>query len=81
MNAFRAGVQQIVERTPVPVVPLALSGLWGSFFSRASEGRAMRRLRGMFSRIAITGGAPIAPQQATPDYLRARVLSLRGERR
>ena len=81
MNAFRAGVQQIVERTPVPVVPLALSGLWGSFFSRACEGRAMRRLRGVFSRIAITGGAPIAPQQATPDYLRARVLSLRGERR
>ncbi len=81
MNPFRAGVQQIVATTPVPVVPLALSGLWGSFFSRASDGRAMRRLRGVFSRIALTGGAPVSPQQATPEYLHARVLELRGEQR
>jgi 1-acyl-sn-glycerol-3-phosphate acyltransferase len=81
MSAFRPGVQQIVAATPVPVVPLALSGLWGSFFSRSSAGRAMRRWRGLFSRIALTGGAPIAPSQATPELLRARVLELRGDRR
>jgi 1-acyl-sn-glycerol-3-phosphate acyltransferase len=81
MNEFRPGIQQIVQTTPVPVVPLALSGLWGSFYSRASEGKAMRKWRGMFNRIALVGGAPIPPQQATPDYLHERVLALRGERR
>jgi 1-acyl-sn-glycerol-3-phosphate acyltransferase len=81
MNAFRPGVQQIVEATPVPVIPLALSGLWGSFFSRASEGRAMRRLRGLFSHIMLNAGTPIAPLEATAEHLHARVLELRGDRR
>jgi 1-acyl-sn-glycerol-3-phosphate acyltransferase len=31
---FKNGIQRIVETTPVPIVPVALCGLWGSFFSR-----------------------------------------------
>jgi len=31
MNEFRGGVTRILEETPVPVIPLALQGLWGSF--------------------------------------------------
>ena len=81
MGAFRPGVQQIVAATPVPVVPMALQGLWGSFFSRSHEGRAMRRLRGIFSRIALVAGTPVAPIEATPERLQAVVLALRGERR
>jgi hypothetical protein len=81
MDAFRPGVQQIVATTPVPVIPLALQGLWGSFFSRSYEGKAMRRLRGVFSRIGLVAGAPIAPAEATPQRLQAVVLALRGERR
>jgi len=81
LNPFRPGVQQIVAATPVPVIPLALSGLWGSFFSRSHRGRAMRRLRGIFSRIALSAGPPIPPERAQPDELRAVVLALRGERR
>ena len=42
MDGFRSGIERIVERTPVPVVPVALRGLWGSFFSREG-GAAMRR--------------------------------------
>ena len=34
LSPFRPGIERIVERTPVPVVPVALVGLWGSFFSR-----------------------------------------------
>jgi hypothetical protein len=81
MDAFRPGVQQIVATTPVPVIPLALQGLWGSFFSRSYRGRAMRRLRGVFSRIGLVAGAPIAPAEATPERLHAAVLALRGGRR
>lgn len=81
MNLFRPGVVQIVETVPAPVVPLALCGLWGSFFSRSHHGKAMRRWRGMFSRIALVAGAPVVPADVTLDGLQARVLALRGERR
>ncbi len=81
MNPFRPGVQQIVATTPVPVVPLALRGLWGSFFSRSHEGRAMRRLRGIFSRIALVAAPPVPPERVTLEGLQGTVLALRGERR
>jgi hypothetical protein len=81
MSPFRPGVAQIVAATPVPVIPMALSGLWGSFFSRSHRGRAMRRVRGVFSRIALVVGAPIAPEEATSGRLEAAVLALRGEQR
>jgi 1-acyl-sn-glycerol-3-phosphate acyltransferase len=81
LNPFRPGVQQMLAATPVPVVPLALQGLWGSFFSRYVDGKAMRRVRGVFSRIALVAGPPVAPALATPEYLQQQVLALRGERR
>jgi hypothetical protein len=81
LNPFRPGLQRILEQTPVPVVPMALRGLWGSFFSRSDRGKAMRRLRGIFSRIALVAGNPVAPARATPELLQQAVLALRGERR
>ena len=81
LKPFRPGIERIVAETPVPVVPLALQGLWGSFFSRFSQGRAMRNLRGIFSRIALVAGAPIAPERVGNDSLYATVLALRGDRR
>ena len=81
LNAFRPGIQQIVETTPVPVIPLALRGLWGSFFSRSTNGKAMRRWRGLFSRIALVAAPPVPPKDVTLDGLQATVLALRGERR
>src|SRR5450631_893493 len=81
LNRFRPGLQRILTQAPVPIVPIALRGLWGSFFSRASGGKAMRRLRGIFSRIALVAGTPVAPALATPEYLQATVLALRGDRR
>ena len=82
MDEFKPGVMRILERDPVPVVPLALRGLWGSFFSRA-HGSAMSRLlpRGMLSRIEVVAGEPVPASEATLESLRARVRQLRGERR
>ena len=77
---FRPGIKRIVDRTPVPVVPLALRGLWGSFFSR-KDGAAMSkpsRLR-PFSRIALAAGERVQPQHVTPEGLQERVLALRGD--
>ena len=83
LNPFKPGVKKIVDRTPVPVVPLALRGLWGSFFSR-HEGPAMtkwsRILKRVFSRISLVAAAPVPPREATPEGLHGIVLQLRGDR-
>jgi 1-acyl-sn-glycerol-3-phosphate acyltransferase len=79
MYPFRAGIERMVQDTPVPVVPMALRGLWGSFFSRSYEGRAMRRWRGLFSRIALIVAPPVMPAEVTPEALHDRVLALRGD--
>ena len=79
MNPFRPGVERIVARTPVPVVPLALRGLWGSFFSR-DGGPAMRRpFRRFWSRIEVVAGVPVPPELATAAALEAQVGALRGD--
>jgi len=80
MQPFRPGVEKALARRPVPVVPMALRGLWGSIFSRkdASVGRARlpRRIR---SRIELVADAPIAAAQATAAVLEAKVRELRGD--
>jgi 1-acyl-sn-glycerol-3-phosphate acyltransferase len=81
MNAFRPGVQRIIAATPVPVVPMALRGLWGSFFSRSHRGSAMRRMRGIFSRISLAAAPPLRPADATLEALFRQVSALRGDAR
>src|SRR5688572_4366664 len=80
LSPFRGGVRRIVDRTPVPVVPLALKGLWGSFFSRRG-GAAMTKpfRRGIFSRIALEAGPAFAPVGLTPERLQDEVLRMRGD--
>ncbi|MNQ97266.1 Bifunctional protein Aas [compost metagenome] len=80
INPFKGGVQQIIRRTPVPVVPMALRGLWGSFFSRKG-GVAMSRpfRRGILSRLELVVGEPVAPEAASAEGLQQMVLALRGD--
>ncbi len=82
LNVFRYGVQRIVGETPVPVIPLVLCGLWGSFFSRRF-GPAMRvpSCIRLFRRIALVAGKAVPPEQADPDYLRTVVAGLQGDTR
>jgi 1-acyl-sn-glycerol-3-phosphate acyltransferase len=78
MNIFRPGMTRIITETPVPVVPMALSGLWTSMFSRAEKAIWRRLPRKLFSKITISAGPPVAPQLAAPDVMREKVLALRG---
>ena len=80
LHPFRPGVLRILEETPVPVVPMALRGLWGSFFSREG-GAAMRRpwRSRPFRKIGLAVGAPVAAAAATPEGLQATVQELRGD--
>jgi len=78
VGAFRPGLMRILAHTPVPVVPLALSGLWGSVFSRHRGRMLAPLLRSVSSKVGIAAGAPVAPGEVTPELLRERVLALRG---
>lgn len=82
INPFRSGITRILERQAVPVVPLAIRGLWGSFFSR-KDGAAMTKpfRRGAFSRLELMTGQPVPAAEASPERLQEIVLGLRGERR
>jgi hypothetical protein len=64
----------------VPVIPSALHNLWGSTFSRI-EGAAMAKplRRGLFNRIGLVVGKPIAPQDVTPEGLQLKVQALLDE--
>jgi len=80
MSEFRGGIARIVERSQVPVIPMALRGLWGSVFSRDPSNVFERTFaRGWRSRLALVVGRPVPPQQVTPEGLYEQVLELRGE--
>jgi len=80
LNTFRDGVVRIVERTPVPVVPLALRGMWGSFFSRRG-GPAMSRMpRRLRAKIELVAAEPLSPASVTAADLEARVRGLLNPR-
>jgi 1-acyl-sn-glycerol-3-phosphate acyltransferase len=79
LNDFRPGVERILARNPVPVVPLALRGLWGSFFSRRYGTAMMSIPRRFLSRIALVAGHPIAAENASASELQQVVAELRGE--
>jgi 1-acyl-sn-glycerol-3-phosphate acyltransferase len=80
MNEFKGGVKKIVDRSPVPVIPMALRGLWGSMLTRGKGNPFGRSFsRGPLSKLSLVVGLPLAPEQATPELLQEKVLALRGE--
>jgi 1-acyl-sn-glycerol-3-phosphate acyltransferase len=78
LQPFKGGIMKILETHPVPVVPIALDNLWGSYFSRVEGGRAMVRpfRRGWFNRVAMRAGTAEPAAVVTPDRLHARVAGL-----
>ena len=78
MNEFRGGVTRILEETPVPVIPMALQGLWGSFFSRDPNKGFFHRI---WSRVVLVAGGAVSVDAATPQTLHEIVGSLRGSDR
>lgn len=81
MSDFRSGIEKMIERVPVPVVPMALRGLWGSFFTKANA-LALKKLPGKLWRpVELAVSAPVPPEQAKAKKLHEIVLRLRGDRR
>jgi 1-acyl-sn-glycerol-3-phosphate acyltransferase len=73
VDIFRRGIENIIARTPVPVIPMYLDGLWGSMFSRQKK---LRLPRLKLSLVSVNVGEPVAAHDVTADKLRESVLSL-----
>ena len=75
LNPFRPGVERILAADAVPVIPMALQGLWGSFFSRKG-GRAMAGIPKPSRRIvSVTVGAAM-PASSSAAAMEAEVRRL-----
>jgi 1-acyl-sn-glycerol-3-phosphate acyltransferase len=81
IGEFRAGMMRILKETPVPVVPMALTGLWDSMFSRKYGALWRRWPRRFWPRIGLVVGPSIPPENANLQVLREAVVGLRGAAR
>ena len=81
IQRFRPGIEKIIADKPVPVIPVAISGLYGSWFSR-KKGGGIRRLPGkLFARVDIRIGEPVPASQVSAQGLEMLVRAMRGDRR
>ena len=77
--AFKSGVEKILEKRPVPVVPMALKGMWSSMWShRDGRMHRMRVPRRFRAHIEVVAGEVLDGGSATAGQLEARVRELRG---
>lgn len=83
LQEFKGGIMKIIERAKAegveaPVIPMALTNLWGSYFSRIEKGGAMVRpfRRGFYSRVGLNVGSAVAPTEVQPTLLREQVQKL-----
>ena len=80
ITAFKTGVERILATRAVPVVPMALRGMWVSMWSnRSSRLRQLRMPRRFRAHVELIVGAPIAAAQASAAILEAQVRELRGD--
>lgn len=87
VGEFRKGLERILERRSVPVVPFALQGLWDSLFSRQSDRSAWSKVKRFFRpRVTLAIGRKMSPPPpvSVPGLakeLRQQVLQLRKDQR
>jgi 1-acyl-sn-glycerol-3-phosphate acyltransferase len=76
---FRPGVEKILARRPVPVLPLALRGLWRSMWSRRDSRLGRARLPRRFrARIELAVGPAMDGAASTVAQMETAVRALRG---
>lgn len=76
LGEFRPGVEKILKRTPVPVIPMALKGLWGSFFSHKNGHALTKRPTRFWSRIEVNIGELLQPTTLDRHLLQKEVQDL-----
>lgn len=79
IDEFKRGVEKIVKTNPVPVIPMAIEGMWGSFFSR-KNGRALTSFPKRFwSRVKLNIGMPVVPEFFNLQLVREQVILLKEQ--
>ncbi len=82
IGPFRQGVERILTTRPVPVVPVALRGMWDSMWSKRDSRMGRMRLPRRFrAPVELVVDVPMPPQWASAEALEARVRVLRGDAR
>lgn len=76
LGEFRPGVEKILKRSPVPVIPMVLKGLWGSFFSHKGGHALTKRPKRFWSKIEVKIGQVLGPGQLDRHKLQQEVQEL-----
>lgn len=77
MTRFRYGIEWMLKNDQVPVIPIAIRGLWGSTFSRKYRKSLLRFIPLTFRRkVELICGKPIPPEKATVGYMQRVVMQL-----
>jgi 1-acyl-sn-glycerol-3-phosphate acyltransferase len=79
LNEFKTGIEKILERDPVPVIPMALQGLWGTFFSFGRGPALLKLPRHWMKRVKLVVGKAIPANGASAESLSHEVRGLLGE--
>jgi len=81
VQRFRPGIERVIANRPVPVVPVALQNLSGSWSSRSTGGKIRKFPRRFFVKVPVVIGEPVMPGDVTAAKLELLVRTLRGDRR
>jgi 1-acyl-sn-glycerol-3-phosphate acyltransferase len=78
LGRFKTGIESIIKRSPVPIYPIALNGLWGSMFSRKYYGTPLRYLPGNpWQPVRALCGEPVPPEMVSINYLQRKIMQLK----
>ncbi|OBU23458.1 MFS transporter [Photobacterium aquimaris] len=78
---FMRGIDLIIKRSTVQVIPVALQGLWGSYFSREGGHALLKWPKRCWSKVTIVAGECVPSQATDSQLLRQQVIALRGDKR
>lgn len=76
MNEFKTGIEKIINQNPVPVIPIGLKGLWGSFFSHKEGAAFTKAPKRFWSRVELIVGKEVSPEKVSAELLQIKVTEL-----
>ncbi|MCB0366394.1 MAG: MFS transporter [Bdellovibrionaceae bacterium] len=79
ISAFRPGLLKMLESNPVPVIPMSLTGMWGSLFSRKDKSLSKKRPRRFWHQIQVDIAPPMNPQGFRLEELEKKIRLMAGD--
>jgi 1-acyl-sn-glycerol-3-phosphate acyltransferase len=79
INEFKTGIEKVIERDPVPVIPMALQGLWGSVFSHKDGMALTKGPKRFWSKVTAIVDEPVSSADVDAKSLQSKVMHLRGD--